>query len=139
MFTCENRADTVTKPLSNGCKVLVIMATRHITQTIDDLDGTVLDQDGVRNITFTVEGRSYEIDLSESNAERFHTALAPFVDAARSTRVPGTTGRRREDARAKSDLDLGAIREWARANGHTVSDRGRVSSAVVDAYKSATA
>jgi hypothetical protein len=31
----------------------------------------------------------------------------------------------------------GAIREWARKNGHAVSDRGRIPASVVDAYESA--
>ncbi|MSW71652.1 MAG: Lsr2 family protein, partial [Actinobacteria bacterium] len=29
------------------------------------------------------------------------------------------------------------IREWARKNGHTVSDRGRLSGRVVEAYEAA--
>jgi Lsr2 protein len=31
--------------------------------------------------------------------------------------------------------DLGAVRSWARANGFQVSDRGRVSNAVLQAFK----
>ncbi|WP_419956799.1 Lsr2 family DNA-binding protein [Microbacterium capsulatum] len=31
------------------------------------------------------------------------------------------------------------MREWARANGHTVSDRGRISAVIVDAYERASA
>ncbi|WP_367726170.1 Lsr2 family DNA-binding protein [Microbacterium sp. LMI1-1-1.1] len=38
-------------------------------------------------------------------------------------------------SRLKSDIDLGAVREWARANGHTVSDRGRLPSTIVEAPK----
>jgi hypothetical protein len=30
------------------------------------------------------------------------------------------------------------IREWARANGHTVSERGRLSAAVKEAFTAAT-
>lgn len=75
-----------------------------------------------------------EIDLSDSNADEFYTALAPFVDAARpigsASRASNPRG-----ARAKNDLDLAAVREWARANGHTVSDRGRVPGSVIGACK----
>lgn len=113
------------------------MATKHIAQLIDDLDGSVLESGGGKQITFSVEGRSYEIDLSESNADKLYTALAPYVDAARSIGSAGAGRSSRGSARAKSDLDLGAIREWARSNGHTVSDRGRVPAAVIDAYKAA--
>lgn len=114
------------------------MATRLIAQLIDDIDGTVLEQGEGKQITFSVERRSYEIDLSDSNADKFYAALAPFVDAARSI---GSAGRQSTSRapRAKSDLDLNAVREWARANGHTVSDRGRIAGPVVEAYKAANA
>lgn len=113
------------------------MATKHISQITDDLDGTVLEQGEGKQITFSIEGRAYEIDLSDSNADKFYKALTPYVDAARSV-SSGGSARGNRTARAKSDLDLGAVREWARANGHTVSDRGRVPSTVIDAFKAAS-
>jgi len=113
------------------------MATKHIAQITDDLDGTILEQGEGKQITFSVEGRAYEIDLSDRNADKFYKALTPYVDAARSVKS-GTSTRGSQSARAKSDFDLGAVREWARANGHTVSDRGRVPATIVDAYKAAT-
>ena len=48
------------------------MATRHIEQITDDLDGTVLEQGEGKQITFFVEGRAYEIDLSAKNADEFY-------------------------------------------------------------------
>ncbi|MDF2562720.1 MULTISPECIES: histone-like nucleoid-structuring protein Lsr2 [Microbacterium] len=112
------------------------MARKQITQLIDDLDGTVLESGEGKQITFSIEGRAYEIDLSDDNAEKFYKALAPFVDVARSIRV-NNTSRSRSSRANKSDLDLGAVREWARANGHTVNERGRVPAAVIDAYRAA--
>ncbi|PNW09423.1 hypothetical protein C1632_10280 [Microbacterium testaceum] len=114
------------------------MATRHIAQLTDDLDGAVLEDGEGKQITFSIDGRAYEIDLSDTNADSFYKALSPFVDAARPTSTTSSRGAR-QASRAKSDLDLGAVREWARANGHTVSDRGRVPVTIVDAYKAATA
>lgn len=111
------------------------MATKHISQITDDLDGTVLEQGEGKQITFSIEGRSYEIDLSNSNADKLYKALTPYVDAARPVNSGGST-RGSRPSRAKNDLDLAAVREWARANGHTVSDRGRVPSSVIDAFKS---
>lgn len=112
------------------------MATKHVTQLIDDLDGTVLEDGDGSQVTFSVDGRSYEIDLSESNADEFRRAFAPYVHAARSIGSAGT-GRNRRATSPKSGIDLGAVREWARANGHAVSDRGRVPASVIDAYTSA--
>ena len=49
--------------------------------------------------------------------------------------VEGVTTTRLHEAVQKGDL--GAVREWARANGHTVSDRGRISADVQAAYDKA--
>jgi hypothetical protein len=35
------------------------------------------------------------------------------------------------------DTQTGAIRAWARQNGHQVSDRGRISKTVVNAFQAA--
>ncbi|BAJ75785.1 hypothetical protein MTES_2821 [Microbacterium testaceum StLB037] len=113
------------------------MAIKHITHLVDDLDGSVLEEGEGKQITFSVEGRAYEIDLSNRNADKFYDAVAPFVDAARSVSRTTTTSRRPRAARRDNDIDLGAVREWARANGHTVSDRGRVPATVLEAYSAA--
>ncbi|MCY1718681.1 Lsr2 family protein [Microbacterium sp. SL62] len=114
------------------------MATKHVTQLIDDLDGTVLEEGDGQQMAFSVDGRSYEIDLSESNAADLRRAFAPYVEAARSIGSAGP-GRSRRGSQPKSNVDLSAIREWARANGHTVSDRGRVPGSIVEAFQAATA
>lgn len=112
------------------------MARKQITQLIDDIDGTVLSDGEGKQITFSIEGRAYEIDLSNSNADEFYEALAPYVSVARSISA-NSSARRSRPTRAKSDTDLGAVREWARANGHKVNDRGRVPASVLDAYRAA--
>jgi hypothetical protein len=60
-------------------------------------------------------------------------ALKPYAGAARKAggRRSGTG---RPTARGADKAQLAKIREWARANGHQVSDRGRISSAVQEAY-----
>lgn len=35
----------------------------------------------------------------------------------------------------KRDLDLTAVREWAKENGYDVSDRGKLPRSVIDAYQ----
>jgi len=47
--------------------------------------------------------------------------------AAAGGRSPATTDRAQTQA----------IRDWARRNGHQVSDRGRIPSAVLDAFNAA--
>jgi hypothetical protein len=51
--------------------------------------------------------------------------------APRSRRPAASRGTGRRSSRGTSSAE---IRAWAQANGHTVSDRGRIPSAVVTAY-----
>ncbi|WP_136588154.1 MULTISPECIES: histone-like nucleoid-structuring protein Lsr2 [Actinomycetes] len=110
------------------------MATKHVTHLVDDLDGSVLEGGEGKQVTFSLEGRSYEIDLSADNADKLYKAFAPYIAAARPVSSLGA-GRARRSSPRKSSVELGAVREWARANGHTVSDRGRVPGSIIDAYE----
>ena len=108
------------------------MASRTITILTDDIDGSDADE----TVTFTFQGTPYEIDLSKKNLDKMVKALQPYTTAAR------TTGGRRSGTgrttRRGADKDqLAKIRQWARANGHQVSDRGRISTAVQEAYHAA--
>ncbi len=111
------------------------MAKKHITQTIDDLDGSVI-EDGT-TLTFSVEGRSYEIDLSAENAEKFRNAFRPFISAARSIGSSSTLPRRTPRGRAIPTRDLVDVRAWAQKNGFPINDRGRISASVLTAYDAA--
>lgn len=55
---------------------------RHVTtRLVDDIDGS----QAVTTVSFSLDGDSYEIDLSESHLSALQQALAPFVSAARVT------------------------------------------------------
>ena len=76
----------------------------------------------------------------DPNAAKLRDALAPYVGAARKAggRGRGRAARQTVVAEkpARSNRDqTAAIREWARANGHQVSDRGRISKSVIEAYR----
>lgn len=110
------------------------MAKKTVTMTeyTDDLDGGKADG----TITFSFNGTNYEIDLSKSNARAFEKALKPYVDAARKVRA--TRGRGRSGSRGSGPkADLTAVRDWARENGYTVSERGRLAASVLEAYEAA--
>ncbi|GAB3068052.1 histone-like nucleoid-structuring protein Lsr2 [Pedococcus soli] len=106
------------------------MAQRTIVQLTDDIDGS----EATRTIDFAFYGTSYEIDLNDKNFKKFDEAIRPYMEKARKTSGRRSSGRSTSSA---SKQDLGAIREWARANGHKVSERGRISQEVQDAYKAA--
>src|SRR5450755_4620521 len=101
----------------------------------DDLEGGEADE----TVAFAIDGVSYEIDLSEANAEALREALARHVQAARRIggRVTRPSGVKARPANQR--VDLSQLRAWARDNGYQVSDRGRVSSEVHAAYETAHA
>jgi hypothetical protein len=113
------------------------MAQRVQVLLVDDLDGG----DASETVSFALDGVTYEIDLSESNAAKFRDDFASWIGHARRSGGRRATGgtRRAAPGSTRTRSDLGAIREWARANGHQVSDRGRISAEVQEAYDKANA
>lgn len=114
------------------------MARRIVHQLVDDLDGEVLEAGSGETVLFSIDGTAYEIDLSQENAAALREALEPWIAAAR--RVSAGGGRGNRSRRGGQDVpkrDLGEIRTWAKGNGHTVSDRGRVPESVLQAYDAA--
>lgn len=104
------------------------MAQRVQVMLIDDVDQSA----AAETVTFGLDGVTYEIDLSEVNATKLRDGLAQWIGSARRT-----GGRKVAGSRANAKADLGRVREWARANGHEVSDRGRIAASVQQAYDKA--
>ncbi|SFK88481.1 histone-like nucleoid-structuring protein Lsr2 [Geodermatophilus ruber] len=106
----------------------------------DDLDE---DLPADETVSFSLDGTNYEIDLSEKNAQDLRNAFSRYVQAARkvgrgSGRGSGGGRSRATGGGGRMDREqAGAIREWARRNGHQVSDRGRIPASVVEAYEAA--
>src|SRR5262245_9822699 len=96
----------------------------------DDLDGS----EATETVSFGLDGTSYEIDLNEKNAGKLRDVLAPYVGHGRKV---GAAPRRGRKSAAASGPSAKEIRDWARANGHDVPDRGRVSAEVREAYEAA--
>jgi len=107
----------------------------------DDLTGQLLEEGRGETVTFALDGQSYEIDLSEENSAQLRDDLRRYVDAGRKVSTARGSGSGRRSATggsaASARRDTGAIRTWARENGHEVSERGRVQSSVIDAYDAA--
>ncbi len=107
------------------------MAQRVQVILEDDLDGGDADE----TVSFSLDGVSYEIDLSAKNANKLRDVFAPYVGCAR--RVGGR--RRKASAKAASGAtgSSAEIREWARNNGWDVPERGRIAAEVREAYEAA--
>jgi len=101
---------------------------------VDDIDGS----EAAEQVEFAVDGKSYEIDLSAANGAKLREALAPFISAARraggrrssSAAAPAAPSRPAADRQHNQ-----AVREWAVAQGMKISERGRIPSNVLEAYR----
>ena len=111
---CFRRVKTVQK------KVVVL---------VDDRDGSVAKQ----TISFAFKGVSYEIDLSDQNAEQFELDMSPWISAAR--RVGGRLNSRRVTPCGDAEAKSVRVRRWAREKGIELSDRGRIPSAIIEQFE----
>lgn len=96
---------------------------------IDDLDGGEADE----TVRFGLDGAQFEIDLSSAHAEELRSTLSTYISAARRE----SQAKQRQGAPAARNQEAAQIREWAKANGYTVSSRGRVNSEIIEAYRAA--
>lgn len=93
-------------------------------------------------VTFGLDGYTYAFELCPEHLEEFHGTMQGYVAAARRADQPrrsrsGGSAGSGSSARRSDPGDLAAIRDWARANGWKVSDRGRIAAEVREAYEAA--
>lgn len=103
---------------------------------VDDLD----ESEATETLAFGLDGTSYEIDLNDAHASDLREALAPYLGHAR--KVPSSarraSGRKSTPAAAATGGASAAdVRIWARENGHSVPDRGRIPADIREAYDTA--
>src|SRR6201995_3785339 len=118
------------KPVMKGS----VVAQKIQTVFVDDLDGS----EAEGTVRFGLDGIEYEIDLNAEHAKELRNALARYAAAGRragaGTRRPARSGRKAQpDA-----LNTTEVREWAKAQGIDVKDRGRIPAALVVQFKVAT-
>jgi len=107
------------------------------TVTFDDLTG--LEAVDVKTHEFAIDGTTYEIDLSDETFAKLCSDLADYTTNARkvpagSRRSPGRPITA-SGAKTKADKEQNkAVRDWARTNGYSIADRGRIPLPVQAAY-----
>ena len=115
------------------------MAQKVQVLLLDDLDGG----EASETVSFGLDGTSYEIDLSEGNAEKLRDMLSNYVGAARRVGAAGggrRSGRARAAGGGRAAMDreqAAAIRAWAKKQGLKVSDRGRIPASIVEQFNAA--
>ncbi len=108
------------------------MAQRVNIVLVDDIDGS----NATETVAFGLDGTSYEIDLNEKHATKLRDALAAYVGHARKVSSGGRRSRSKAAA-AAGGASAAEVRAWARDNGFTVPDRGRIPADVRAAFDAA--
>ncbi|AQZ61257.1 Histone protein Lsr2 [[Actinomadura] parvosata subsp. kistnae] len=116
------------------------MAKRLIETITDDFDGSPMEDENP--VSFSIKGDRFVMDLKPENEDRLRAALAPFIAKARREETAATSrprGRRGSSGttRAMSKEKSQEIRQWAKAHGLPVSERGRIASSVIQKYEAA--
>ena len=111
------------------------MAQKVQVLLVDDIDGSEAEE----TVSFSLDGVTYEIDLSSKNAATLRDAVAPYVGVARKAgRVAAKAAVVRTHpvgSTATADREQNqAIREWAKKRGFKVSDRGRIPNDIVKKF-----
>lgn len=113
------------------------MATIREVRHLDDVEhqkGHEVPADVV-DLPFALDGRTYQIDLSEKNHGELRELLAPYIAAGRRRRGGSSVSVPSQRRSSPTDREQNqAIREWAKKRGHTISDRGRIRADIVEAY-----
>ena len=111
------------------------MAQKVQVLLVDDIDGGEADE----TVTFALDGKTYEIDLTTANADKLRGLLDPYVKGGRRTGGRASGGRGKARAASGGSQDTAQIRAWAKENGMDVKDRGRVPASIREAYEKANA
>lgn len=115
--------------------IISFVATRTVTVMIDDIDGVEIENGEGETVHISLDGISYSIDLSKQNAKKLRETLSVYIEnGRRMSRKTTSQGRSRQS----DNTDLAAAREWLRANGEPVSDRGRIAAPLMEKFRSAT-
>lgn len=107
------------------------MAKEVLTKLIDDLDGGK----AAETVTFALDGRIYEIDLSAKNAAKLRHILTPYAQHGQSSSSrPARAPSRKPKTPTGPDQNQ-AIRAWAARKGYEVAPRGRIKRDIVEEYR----
>jgi len=111
-----------------------------IITVIDDYDGKELHPDTPPE-RYRINGRTYDLYLSDESKKTVDDFLRKLLDGAeevRDTYTPRSSrGRGGAGVAIMDGYTIHDLREWARANGHQVSDRGRIPKSVIEAFQAA--
>lgn len=107
------------------------MTSREVVQLTSDVSGRAAQE----TVTFSVGGTSYEIDLTADEAAVLREDFDRYVAVARTAGPGAGDARDLRRPAPVTDYNPRAVRAWAAGRGIDVSDRGRLSKAVLELYR----
>jgi hypothetical protein len=110
------------------------MARKVELVLVDDIDGG----EAGETLRFSLDGLSYEIDVSSKRADELRADLWPFISKARKVGRGAVGVRRRSIVRTPARNDRAqnkAIRDWAKRKKFELSERGRIPRHIVEQYE----
>jgi hypothetical protein len=107
------------------------MAQKVSVTLVSDLSGDEIKDGKGETVTYSLDGVTYEVDLTSKEADKFrglfqdHIAVSRKVGGRRGRKSSGSTG---------SGSDAKAIRAWAKDQGIDVPERGRIPAELREQY-----
>ncbi|NLU68956.1 Lsr2 family protein [Streptomyces sp. HNM0574] len=100
----------------------------------DDLTGE--ESEDIQTHEFSLNGVYYQMDLTPGNYDQLNEALNPFIAKAQRVKKSrkAVAGASRKQS---SSTETAKIREWAKAQGYEVNERGRIPANIQEAYAKA--
>lgn len=125
--------------------------TKTVVSYTDDLTGAEVNESDITRHTFALDGKSYEIWLTEKSFAKMREAFREFSEAGAESSSRTQVGSTRRARRSTEEVEaekaqkaahseyLNKVRSWAGKNGISVGEKGRIAQTVLDAYEKATA
>src|SRR3981081_2432000 len=109
------------------------MAQKVQVLLVDDLDGG----EATETVAFSLDGTTYEIDLSSENAGKLRKEFGPYVDHARKASGGGGGGGRGRAGTGPGREVVPKTRAWPKQRGYKVGERGRIPATIIQEYDAA--
>lgn len=99
------------------------MAQKVRVRLVDDLDGG----EAHETVSFSLDGKPREIELSRENAAKFRSLMEPYMEASRPAKPTNLAAKGTPPLTQSAQREEGiAIRKWAEEHHLPVNPRGRI-------------
>lgn len=113
------------------------MAQKTSIAYFSDLSDVEITDSDAPTVHFGWDGSDYTIDLTAKEAEKFHKAIEPYLNAG--VKVSGGRSSRKASSSkpASTGPDAKDVKAWADQQGLEYPSRGRLPKTLTDAYAAA--